>query len=227
MDVLTLANPHWEALTPETQQAFHLAATLPFLNRYYLAGGTGLALHLGHRLSVDLDFFSAAVDAVGPEERSAMATAFDDPTLSVSHDKDMTFVATWRGVGISFFRLALYPLAQAPCWLKGVPVATVAEIGAMKLAAIMSRGTRKDYIDLYFILQRVTIGQIFEVAAVKYARVRTFAVSAVRALAYFADAEAAPMPQMLDRTSWTTMKRFLERQALEAGRKHLEDLWSG
>lgn len=176
MDVLTLANPHWEALTPETQQAFHLAATLPFLHRYYLAGGTGLALHLGHRLSVDLDFFSAAVDAVGPEERSAMATAFDDPTLSVSHDKDMTFVATWRGVGISFFRLALYPLAQAPCWLKGVPA---------------------------------------------------FAVSAARALAYFADAEAAPMPQMLDRTSWTTMKRFLERQALEAGREHLEDLWSG
>ena len=44
-------------------------------------------------------------------------------------------------------------------------------------------------------------------------------------MAYFADAEATPMPQMIDRTSWTTMKRFLERQAVEAGRKHLEDHW--
>ena len=96
----------------------------------------------------------------------------------------------------------------------------------MKLAAIMSRGTRKDYIDLYFILQQTPLERLFEVAAVKYARVRTFAVSAVRALTYFADAETTPMPQMITRTSWPTVKRFLEQQALGAGRKRLEDLWS-
>ncbi len=58
----------------------------------------------------------------------------------------------------------------------------------------------------------------------KYARVRTFAISATRALAYFVDAETLPMPHMSDRTPWDTMKRFLEHQALEAGRRHLEDL---
>jgi len=67
---------------------------------------------------------------------------------------------------------------------------------------------------------------LFEVAAVKYARVRTFAVSATRALAYFDDAETLPMPLMIDRTPWTTMKRFLERQAMAVGRGRLEDLWS-
>ncbi len=224
MAVLT---PHWQALTPETRQAFQVAATLPCIQRFYLAGGTGLALHLGHRFSVDLDFFSPTPDAVGPDERSLMRTAFDDPTLSISFDKDMTFVATWRGVGVSFFRLALYPLVQEPHILEGVPVATVEEIGAMKLAAIMSRGTRKDYVDLYFILQQTPLERLFEVAAVKYARVRTFGVSAVRALVYFADAEATPMPQMIQRAPWPTMKRFLERQAMEAGRKRLEDPWSG
>ena len=156
-----------------------------------------------------------------------MQATFDDPSLSISFDKDMTFVATWRGVGVSFFRLALYPLVQEPLLLEGVPLATVEEIGAMKLAAIMSRGTRKDYIDLYYILQQTRLERLFEVAAVKYAQVRTFAVSAVRALTYFADAEATPMPQMIARVSWTTMKRFLERQALEAGRQRLEDLWPG
>jgi len=223
---MAILAPHWQALTPETRQAFQIAAALPFIQRFYLAGGTGLALHLGHRFSVDLDFFASAPDAVGPYERATLRAAFDDPTLAISFDKDMTFVANWRGVGVSFFRLALYPLAQEPLLFEGVPVATIEEIGAMKLAAIMARGTRKDYIDLYFILQQTSLERLFEVAAVKYARVRTFAVSAMRALTYFADAEAAPMPQMIQRASWQAIKRFLERQALTAGRKRLEGLWS-
>jgi hypothetical protein len=75
--------------------------------------------------------------------------AFDDPTLAISFDKDMTFVANWRGVGISFFCLTLYPLTQEPLLLEGVPVAAIEEIGAIKLAAIMSKVTRKDYIGLW------------------------------------------------------------------------------
>lgn len=216
---------HWDALTPDTLEAFHKVADLPVIERFYLAGGTGLALHLGHRFSVDLDFFSSDPDAVGPNERSLMRIAFDDPTLSIGFDKDMTFVATWRGVGVSFFSLSSYPLVQEPLIVDGVPLATVEEIGAMKLAAIMSRGTRKDYVDLYCILQQIPLDRLFAVAAVKYSRVRSFAVSAVRAMAYFDDAETTPMPQMIDRTSWATMKRFLERQSMEAGRKNLEDLW--
>ena len=225
MGQITLANPHWEALTPETQQAFYKAASLSFISQFYLAGGSGLALHLGHRFSVDLDFFSPASDAVGPDVRAVLREALDDPTLSITHDKDATFVATWRGVGISFFRLHLYPLVHQTILVEGVPLATVEEIGAMKLAAIIGRGTRKDLVDLYYILQQVPIKRLFEVAAAKYARVRTFAISATCALAYFDDAEALPMPLMIDRTSWATMKRFLERQAIAAGRKRLEDLW--
>ncbi len=225
MDQVTLPNPHWEALTPETRQAFDKAAGLKFIQRYYLAGGTGLALHLGHRFSVDLDFFSPYPDSAGPDERALLREAFDDPTLSITHDSDATFVVTWREVGVSFFRLSLYPLVQTTWLVEGVPLANLEEIGAMKLAAIIDRGTRKDLVDLYYILQRVPLERLFEVAAVKYARVRTFVISAVRALAYFEDAEALPMPRMIDRTPWPTMKRFLERQALGAGRKRLGDLW--
>lgn len=217
--------PHWEALTPETYDAFRVAARLPFIHEFYLAGGTGLALHLGHRFSVDLDFFSPTADAVGPDVRVILRESFLDPTLSITFDKDGTFVATWRGVGIGFFRLSLYPLVQPPIEIEGVPVATIEEIGAMKLAAIIDRGTRKDLVDLYFILQKVPIERLFKVAAVKYARVRTFAISAVRGLAYFEDAERLPMPRMIDRTSWAKMKQFLERQAMEAGRKQLAGLW--
>lgn len=71
----------------------------------------------------------------------------------------------------------------------------------------------------------VSFETIFEVAAVKYVRVRSFSISAIRALAYFTDAEALPMPRMLDRTPWLKMRKFLERQAMEAGCKNLADLW--
>lgn len=221
----SLNQPHWEALTSPTRQSLHQAARLPFIKDFYLAGGTGLALHLGHRFSVDLVFFSPDDAAVGPDQRDALRMLLDDPSLTITYDKDGTFVATWRGVGLSFFRLPLYPLVQMPYLLEGVPVATIPEIGAMKLAAIIDRGTRKDMVDLFCLLQIVTLETIFEVAAVKYSRVRSFPVSAMRALAYFADADAFPMPRMLDRTPWSKMKKFLEHQAMEAGRKNLSDLW--
>ena len=221
----SLSNPHWESLTNETRQAFHQVARLPFIKSFYLAGGTGLALHLGHRFSVDLDLFSPEETAVGPDQRDAMRNLLDDPSLSITYDNDGTFVATWQDVGISFFRLPLYPLVQSPVLLDGIPLATIQEIGAMKLAAIIDRGTRKDMVDLYYLLQAVSLETIFEVASVKYSRVRSFPISAIRALAYFEDAEAFPMPRMLDRTPWSKMKKFLEHQALEAGRKKLSDLW--
>jgi len=58
MESLVLKHPHWNALTPATQDAFHLLEKSSFIKRFYLAGGTGLALHFGHRFSVDLDFFT-------------------------------------------------------------------------------------------------------------------------------------------------------------------------
>jgi len=225
MEFLSLSQPHWEALTEETRNAFRLVGRLPFIQHFYLAGGTGLALHLGHRFSVDLDLFSPERNAVGPDERAILRDFLEESSLAITYDQDMTFVANWRGVGISFFRLSIYPLVQPPLLLEGVPVASLAEIGAMKLAAIIDRGTRKDLVDLYYILQNVPLDDLFQVASVKYARVRTFAISATRAMAYFDDAEALPMPQMLERTSWVKMKRYLERQALAAGSKHLHDLW--
>ena len=195
------------------------------IQRFYLAGGTGLALHLGHRFSVDLDFFSSETYSVDSDVRAQLRKIFDDPTLIISNDKDDTFIANWRNVGLSFFQLNQYPLIRPVSSIEGISLASIEDIGAMKLAAIIGRGTRKDLVDLYFILQKTSLDDLFQVAAIKYSRVRTFAISATRALSYFEDADAQPMPRMLDRTPWSKMKRFLERQAMEAGRQHLEDLW--
>lgn len=198
---------------------------MPIIRRFYLAGGTGLALHFGHRFSVDLDFFSEQQNTVDAQMRSALKKKFKDKTLELTHDKDTTFVATWRQVGISFFEYPAYPLVKSALDIEGISLASIQDIGAMKLSAIINRASRKDLVDLYFILQTVTLEELFRVAAVKYHQVPSFAVMAVRGLAFFDDAEAFPMPRMIDKTRWSKMKKFLEHQALEAGRKQLEKYW--
>jgi len=216
---------HWEALTSSTHSVLHLLGSLKWINRYYLAGGTGLALHLGHRYSVDLDFFSDEEDAVNFTERADLRNLLRDPPPEIIYDMDTSFVATWQEVGISFFRLNQYPLILPTIPINHIKLASLPEIGAMKLAAIIGRGTRKDYIDLYFILQNVALDLLFQIAAKKYADIRSFPVSALRALSYFADAESTPMPLMIDKTPWNKMKKFLESTALQAARMELEDLW--
>jgi hypothetical protein len=88
MEAVNFPYPHWEALTPATQSAFHQVSQMPIIPNYYLAGGTGLALHLGHRFSVDLDFFSPSGDSVGPDERAMIRKSLDDRSLTITYDKD-------------------------------------------------------------------------------------------------------------------------------------------
>ncbi|MDZ7358804.1 MAG: nucleotidyl transferase AbiEii/AbiGii toxin family protein [candidate division KSB1 bacterium] len=219
---------HWEALTAESKELFHLLSDLPFISDFYLGGGTGLALQLGHRLSVDLDFFSDSPEAVGIDQRKAiMEILKGEPSIQIIHDKDGTFVANWKTVGISFFRLNLHPLVKPPSLIKNIRIAAVEEIGAMKLAAILSRGTRKDYVDLYFILRQKSLDDLFKIAAVKYPYHTAFPAFAIRALTYFEDADAEPMPRMIKQVAWEEVKTFLNAQAMAVGRKNLEleKLW--
>ena len=217
-----------EALTDATRELLWLLSDLPFISEFYLAGGTGLALQIGHRFSVDLDFFSDDPVAVGEDQRrSILKLLKEEPSLKITWDKDSTFVASWRNVGVSFFRLDLHPLICPPIIFDKIRVAAIEEIGAMKLAAILSRGTRKDYTDLYFILQQTNLIDLFEIAAKKYPFNEAFPVFVVRALSYFEDAESDPMPRMIKEVTWDTVKTYLEQQAMDIGRKQLalEKLW--
>jgi len=219
---------YWETLTPETRELFNLVARLPFMSEFYLGGGTGLALQLGHRFSVDLNFFSDSADAVGADQRVAILNILkNDPSLKITWDKEGTFTANWRNVGVSFFRLEQHPLICPPILIDSIRVAALAEIGAMKLAAILARGTRKDYIDLYFILQQKSLTDLFEIAAKKYPYHEAFPAFAVRALSYFDDAEYDPMPRMIKNVTWSEVKDYLEKQAMDMGRQQLElqKLW--
>src|SRR3989304_576366 len=140
---------YWNALVSETRQTLDALAALPVPSDFYLAGGTALALQIGHRISHDLDFFSST-NTLGMVERSALAHQLQHITPStIKREENEQLYATILGVEVSFIyqhHLLLFPTIE----VNGLQLARPIDIGLMKLSAIKDRGTPRDFVDLYF-----------------------------------------------------------------------------
>jgi hypothetical protein len=198
---------HREAISPLVEDALRDLRELGILDRCYLAGGTGLALHLGHRRSQDLDFFSG--EPVEPEILiQKMQTLAGFALVAKSTE---TVHATVQGTKISFLGYA-YPLLFPLEMFLGVPVADPREIACMKLGAIAGRGTRRDFVDLYVVAKQYGLSQLLEWFRQKYAQANYSLVHVLKSLTYFEDAEKDPMPDMLEPFAWETVKRFFSSE---------------
>lgn len=199
---------HWEAVPPAVAEVYRrVSAALPGTD-FYLAGGTALALRLGHRESDDLDFFSSQL-----QEVEGLQGRLRDflPELVVTSLAPRTLYGSVGGVQVSFFGYR-YPVLALPEELAPelLPIAGFADIAAMKLAAIASRGSRKDFVDLWFILQQgISLEQSLEWFRQKYEMSDIGHV--VRALVYFDDADEEPELRMLCAASWSEVKGFFRR----------------
>jgi hypothetical protein len=89
----------------------------------------------------------------------------------------------------------------------------------MKLAAINSRGTRRDFVDVYCLREIVSLDRLLELAPIKYADRPSFLPVAVRALAYFEDAEQQPMPRLLRPVRWADVRAYSESAARRLARR--------
>lgn len=130
----------------------------------YLAGGTALALRFGHRLSVDLDYFTPELF----DEDSLLARPRILPDFSLAAKSPHTIHAVIHGTKVSFLGYSyrrLFPLST----FEGVPVADPRDIACMKLSAIASRGTKQDFIDLYMAAQHFSLPDILNWFTHKYA----------------------------------------------------------
>lgn len=175
--------------------------------RFYLAGGTAVALHLGHRLSHDLDFFTPERSFPTHLPRQELGHR---GRLAVTQEDAGTFLGILNGVRISFF-IYPYSLLETPTELEGIQVASLPDLAAMKLDAISSRGKKRDFIDLYQICQATfSLEQALRHFERKYAGVNYSMVHLLKSLAYFEDAEDDPTPQMLTPLEWADVRRFFE-----------------
>ena len=148
---------------------------------FYLAGGTALALQVGHRTSVDFDFYNSRhfderklYDKIQRFFKDAKETLREEDTL----------FCKVKGVELSFFWYK-YPLIKKARIIRGVPVASIEDIAAMKLIAITHRPVKRDYIDIFFLLKSFTLDDMFSFVSRKYADFNRYL--SLRALTYFED----------------------------------------
>lgn len=175
------------------------------LEGWILAGGTGLALQLGHRVSDDLDFFRAQ-----PFEPQAL---LDDlariGSVAVQSRAAGTLHALLQGIRFSFRE------AQAAFLFPGTPyrrlvLADPRDIAVMKVVAIGGRASRKDFVDLYFFLRSGGgLDGVLDLVRRRFSRVDYNEYHLLKSLVYFEDAEAEPMPRMLRRVSFAEVKRTI------------------
>ena len=199
---------HLSTITPSTEKTLLDLSAESILSTFYLAGGTGLALQLGHLTSEDLDFFSTDVfDEEALIQRVQRLAGFSVVTKAPS-----TLHANIQGTKVSFLGYS-YPLLFPLERFLEVAIADSRDIASMKIRAIASRGTKRDFIDLYATAQQFGLVQLLQWFDRKYAQASYSRVHILKSLTYFEDAEKDPMPHMLISVDWSEVKRFFHRQA--------------
>jgi hypothetical protein len=200
---------HREVINSRVERALEALRALGALQGCYLAGGTGLALRFGHRRSHDLDFFSA--EGVDPEALIRMMHALAG--FAVASQAPDTLHASVENIKVSFLAYpypTLFPFER----FLGVDVADPREIACMKLSAIASRGTKRDFVDFYFAAKQYGLPQTLEWFNQKYSQVNLSGVHVLKSLTYFEVADKQPMPDMLTPLYWEDVKAFLRKEAV-------------
>ena len=199
-----------DTLTESQQTLLELLSRIVEVRTFYLAGGTALALHLGHRRSRDFDFFRA--EPFVPQDLLGSLRAAGD--IQVLQEAAGTVTVILCSVPTSFFHYdypLLRPLQQSP-W--NLQLADPEDIAAMKLSALAGRGSRKDFVDLYVYAQEVApLERVFERFRTKYRGIRVDPYHLLRSLTFFEDANEEAMPDMLRPIGWEEIKAFFRAEA--------------
>jgi len=175
------------------------------LHDFYLAGGTAIALHLGHRESIDFDFFSETDFKNQVIIKALSKTA----PLSDIQEAVGTLHGVFEKTRVSFLNYP-YPMIADPKVLDGIAVADLRDIIPMKLVAISQRGAKKDFVDLYALLNNGwNLDAILQTLDQKFKNVGYNKLHILKSLSFFDEADQEPMPKMLIAADWEEVKSYL------------------
>lgn len=188
-----------------------LLKELGFLKKYgfYLAGGTALALQIGHRTSVDFDFYTKK-----KFNSQQLREEFDKKFKRVReiYIAEDTLGLEVNSLGVSFFRY-LYSLIGLYCEIEDTHLASLEDIAAMKILAISQRGRRRDFIDIYFLMRLFDLEQIIEFVRKKYPEFNIYV--GLQGLTYFKDADEDPEQEryeLLRKIKWNDVKKLIIKE---------------
>jgi hypothetical protein len=219
---LTLAHP--ESLSPRAQELIPRLAARPWAEDFYLAGSAALALYTGHRPVTDLDLMGNANRLASADRRDLLAELLAaDPSTAVETARDGYLSVRLAGgaVGLRLFYYP-YPLVQPFEEISGLAVASAADLGLMKLGAIISRGSRRDFVDLYLLCRRLPLATLLDLAEDKFGHVRDFPLQALKGLADLSEIEGEPMPRLAMPLDWSEVEAWLRGEVREMGRARVE-----
>lgn len=200
---------HPKVLDREAWKVVKSLSRLGLLEGWFLAGGTGLALQLGHRVSEDLDLFSTEPFDTD-DLLHQMSAAGKVIVLDRGRDTLHTMVGSVR---------VSYLASQAPFLFPGIPyrgltLADPRDIAVMKLVAVGGRGSRKDFVDLYFYLQSGgDFAQALRWLEKRFVEIDYNSYHILKSLTWFTDAEAEPMPRMIKDVPWSRIKNAITTEA--------------
>lgn len=196
-----------ETLFGNAKENLAILGDSKILEKAYLAGGTAAALQLGHRISIDLDFFTPA-DFIPKKFAKELAELgeFDEEQASKG-----TIIGKFREIRFSLF-IYKYPLLYSFKNIFEIKIADLRDIAAMKIDAIATRGAKRDFIDLYFISQKYPLKDLLRCYDRKFRKLASNLIHIKKSLVYFDDAEIENMPQMLKELDWQEVKNFFEAE---------------
>jgi len=200
----------------------HLAPR-PWAADFYLAGGAALALHFGHRTAHGLDLMSGTNRLAPADRRDLLADLLAvDAGCRVETARDgYLFVRTGEGVPLRLFWYP-YPLVDPVEEFAGFAVASPVDLALMKLGAVISRGGRRDFVDLYVAARALGLETVLGRAEQKFGHVGDFPLQAYKALADLGEAESEPMPELAIELNWAAVRDWALAAAARGGREALE-----
>jgi predicted nucleotidyltransferase component of viral defense system len=197
---------HRKTVEPDTLSLIYSLQSKDYTQNFLLVGGTALSLQIGHRTSTDIDLFTN----IRFDVESLLTLLQQDYKITVRNQMRHALLADINAVKTDF---VFQPsnLIEEPTVIEKVKMASMLEIAAMKIGAITARGRKRDFVDLYCLLNHFTLNEILNAFLKKY-RDATLEL-AIRSLFYFEDAESDFEPKCFFDYSWDKVKKKIKNEA--------------
>jgi hypothetical protein len=177
----------------------------PSFNEFQLVGGTSLALQIGHRESIDIDLFGSGE----LEELEVSEFLSTQGKVQILKKSKNILIYVVDGVKVDLVNY-IYPWLNPFISLENFRLADPRDIAAMKLNAISGRGSKKDFIDVFFLLKKYSLADMIGFYNQKYRDGSEFLV--LKSLTYFGDADAEDTPKMLLPMDWQEVKKRITQE---------------
>jgi hypothetical protein len=205
-------NWHYKILPRRTKIALDFLSRREWLkkSKWYLAGGTALALQVGNRKSFDLDFFTEEKDF---DEKKLIARFIGTKDWTTNIEEKGTIYGELFNSKVSFIAYPFFIPKQEPIFYGFVRILSPLDIGVMKIIAISQRGRKRDFFDLYWCAKNIEpIEEIVKRVKSQYPSIAHNYHHILKSLVYFEDAESDPEPVIYFDADWEEVKKFFIKE---------------